>query len=98
MKKKQFNAAQMFCTFPGERELLPSLPVAKTNARNQSISVWCPGRVSIHTADVLRCRHPAFVAQRRDNAYELSQRLDGYHDDGGQTLGAGNAVYMQCGY
>ena len=88
----------MFRTFRSKREPHPCLPVAKTNPREESISVWYSGCVSMHATDA-RYRHPAFVpAQRRDNAYELSQRLDGYHDARGETLGAGNAAYLQCGY
>ena len=87
-----------FAHFRGKREPHPCLPVAKVNPRKESISVWCSGSASIHTADALRYRHPAFVLQRHDIAYELSQRFGGYHDAGGQTLRAGDATILQCGY
>ena len=62
------------------------------------MSVWCLGRVHTHTANALRYRHPAFVPQRGDSAAEFNQRLGGYHDAGGQTLGTGDAALLQCGY
>ena len=87
-----------FAHFRGKREPHPCLPVAKANPRKESILVQCSGRVSIHTADTLRYRHPAFVPHRRDSRRGADWVHMRCHDAVRQTPGAGNEAHLQCGY